>query len=196
MNGQQGCRKITLLAGGWLRLNLYRAFIAALVLGSGSLLAACGERLDVSTPAAAPGDRPNARAPITAHIVVQRGQSLRRIAQEYHVAERDIIAANHLAPPYTLKPGTFLTIAVAAPEPKSPGKPASKPARTARTPGKPNQQGLHSAEPARHNTVKRSEPEAIPLDVPAKQTTTIPAVAGQSVSSQPGDADADQVSRR
>jgi hypothetical protein len=74
-------------------MNLYKALIAALVLGSGSLLAACGERPDVSTPAAAPGDRPNARAPITAHIVVQRGQSLRRIAQEYHVEERDIIAA-------------------------------------------------------------------------------------------------------
>ena len=177
-------------------MNLYRAFIAALVLGSGSLLAACGERPNVSTPGTAPGDSPNARAPITAHIVVQRGQSLRRIAQEYHVAERDIIAANHLAPPYTLKPGTFLTIAVAAPEPKSRGKPASKPARTARIPGKPNQQGSHSAEPARRNTVKRSEPGAIPLDVPAKQTTTIPAVAGQWVSSQPGDADADQVSRR
>lgn len=108
-------------------MNLYRALIAALVIGSGSLLAACGERPDVSTPAAAPGDRPSARAPITAHIVVQRGQSLRRITPEYHVEERDIIAANHLAPPYTLKPGTFLTITVAAPEPKNQNKPASKP---------------------------------------------------------------------
>jgi len=176
-------------------MNLYRALIAALVLGSGSLLAACGERPNVSTPAAAPGDRPNARAPITAHIVVQRGQSLRRIAQEYHVAERDIIAANHLAPPYTLKPGTFLTIAVAPPEPKSQGKPASKSARTARAPGEPKQ-GAHPAEPTRHNTVKRSEPDATPLDVPAKQTTTIPAVAGPWVSPQTGDADADQGSRR
>jgi LysM repeat protein len=174
-------------------MNLHRAIIAAaLVLGGGSLLAACGEGPNVSTPAAAPNAARPARAPITTHIVVQRGQSLRRIAKEYRVAERDIIAANHLVPPYTLKPGTFLTIAVPPPEPKSQGRPASKPARTARAPGK----GSHPAEPARHNTVKRSEPDAIPLDVPAKQTTTIPAVAGQSVSSQPGDADADQVSRR
>jgi LysM repeat protein len=176
-------------------MNLYKALIAALVLGSGSLLAACGERPDVSTPAAAPGDHPNARAPITAHIVVQRGQSLRRIAQEYHVEERDIIAANHLAPPYTLKPGTFLTIAVAAPEPKNQNKPASKAVRTVRAPGKADH-GSHSTEPAQHNTVKRSEPDAIPLDGPAAQTTAMPAAAGPRVSPQPGDADADQASRR
>jgi LysM repeat protein len=176
-------------------MNLYKALIAALVLGSGSLLAACGERPDVSTPAAAPGDHPNARAPITAHIVVQRGQSLRRIAREYHVEERDIIAANHLAPPYTLKPGTFLTITVAAPEPKNQNKPASKPARTARAPGKADHESP-SANPARRTTVKRSVPDAIPLDGPAAQTTAMPAAAGPRVSLQPGDADADQASRR
>ncbi len=33
-------------------MNLHRALITALILGGGSLLAACGERPDVSTPAA------------------------------------------------------------------------------------------------------------------------------------------------
>jgi hypothetical protein len=100
-----------------------------------------------------------------------------------------------LAPPYTLKPGTFLTIAVAAAEPKSQGKPASKPARTAHAPGKPDHEAP-SAKPARHTTVKRSEPDAVPLDGPAAQTTTMPAAAGPWVLPQPGDADADQRSRR
>jgi LysM repeat protein len=177
-------------------MNLYRALIAALVIGSGSLLAACGERPDVSTPAAAPGDRPSARAPITAHIVVQRGQSLRRITQEYHVEERDIIAANHLAPPYTLKPGTFLTITVAAPRAEEPKQASIEAARTARAPGKADHESA-SAKPARRTTVKRSVPDdAIPLDGPAAQTTTMPAAAGPRASPQPGDADADQASRR
>src|SRR5207244_11786577 len=101
------------------------------------------------------------------------GKSRRRIAQESHVAERDIIAANHLAPPFTLKPGTFLTIAVAPPEPKSQGKPASKSARTARAPGKPKQ-GPHPAEPTRHNTVKRSGSDATPSMYPPSRQRPYP----------------------
>jgi LysM repeat protein len=169
-------------------MNLYKALIAAaMVLSGGSLLAACGERPSVSTPA--PNAARPARAPITTHIVVQPGQSLRRIAQEYHVAERDIIAANHLVPPYTVKAGTILTILVAAPEPTTQDKPPRKPARTARAPGEPD----HDAKPAaRHTTVKGSEPDVIPLDDAAAQSTTKPAAAGPQVPPQPVDADADQ----
>jgi LysM repeat protein len=172
-------------------MNSHRAMIVAvLVLGGGSLLAACGERQNVSTPTAPNAARP-ARAPITTHIVVQRGQSLRRIAQEYHVAERDIIAANHLAPPYTLKAGTILTIAVAVPKPTNQDKPAPKATRTARAPGKPDHESP-AAKPARHTTVERSKPDVIPLDDAAAETTTTPAAARRKVSPQPGDADADQ----
>jgi LysM repeat protein len=153
-------------------MNLHRAIIAAaLVLGGGSLLAACGEGPNVSTPAAAPNAARPARAPITTHIVVQRGQSLRRIAKEYRVAERDIIAANHLVPPYTLKPGTILTIAVAAAEPTYRDKPAPKPGRAARAPGRPDHES--------------------PVAKPTK-----PANAGSQVSPEQGDVNADQASRR
>ena len=45
-----------------------------------------------------------------ARIVIKPGQSLRGIAHAYHVPERTIIAANHLAPPYKLKTGQGLLI--------------------------------------------------------------------------------------
>lgn len=46
-------------------------------------------------------------------ITVQRGQSLTRIARDYHVPMNAIIAANHLRPPYRLLIGEHLTIPVA-----------------------------------------------------------------------------------
>ena len=43
-------------------------------------------------------------------IVVERGQSLGGIAHAYHVGEREIIAANHLTPPYKIETGQHLLI--------------------------------------------------------------------------------------
>ena len=43
-------------------------------------------------------------------VVVERGQSLESIARTYRVTKRDIIATNHLAVPYNLKPGTQLEV--------------------------------------------------------------------------------------
>ena len=79
---------------------------AALILGTGALAAACGEQPAPVAPTVAPA------APIAKQIylVVERGQSLDRIARDYRVAKQDIIAANQLKPPYELKPGTVLTL--------------------------------------------------------------------------------------
>jgi murein DD-endopeptidase MepM/ murein hydrolase activator NlpD len=48
--------------------------------------------------------------PPARHVVVRPGQSLRGIAHAYHVAERQLIASNHLRPPYKLWTGQRLTI--------------------------------------------------------------------------------------
>ena len=101
------------------------------------------------------------------YLMVDRGQTLDRIAQTYRVAKQDIIAANNLTPPYTLRPGTMLEIPLAAPPAaatasKAPPKraaaaarpaPKAKPVQTARTAG-----ATHEA-PAKHATQ-----DVIPLD--------------------------------
>ena len=87
------------------RLNIYQT---ALIMGCG-IVGACAER----PPAVAPVTPPAAAKPI--YLVVERGQSLDRIAQMFHVAKDDIIAANQLKPPYRVKPGTVLAIPVLAP---------------------------------------------------------------------------------
>ena len=91
-------------------MNCAGVFRVALVLGTSALLA-CTDR--PATPAVAP--------PMPAvkqiYVVVERGQSLDRIAQMYRVAKQDIIAANQLKPPYELKPGTVLAM------PASPAQP-------------------------------------------------------------------------
>jgi hypothetical protein len=92
----------------WLR----RIRAAALVLGCSTvLLAACAEQQqeEATVPATAPLPGRG-----SFHVFVERGQNLNRIAQLYHVAKPDIIAANQLKPPYTLKPGTILEIPFAA----------------------------------------------------------------------------------
>jgi murein DD-endopeptidase MepM/ murein hydrolase activator NlpD len=43
-------------------------------------------------------------------VTVRAGQSLGGIAHSHHVSERDIVAANHLKPPYKLAAGTRLLI--------------------------------------------------------------------------------------
>src|SRR5258708_36687741 len=80
------------------------------VLLSGLFLAACAS---APTP-----DQTQSRLPLwldgtgraALSVVVERGQSLESIAQTYRVAKRDIIATNHLAAPYNLKPGTLLEV--------------------------------------------------------------------------------------
>ncbi len=43
-------------------------------------------------------------------IVVERGESLGRIAERYHVPKRAIIEANHLQPPYDVAIGQRLVL--------------------------------------------------------------------------------------
>jgi LysM repeat protein len=70
------------------------------------LVTACSERPSPMAPAAPP----RATATKQIYVFVQRGQSLDHIAKTYRVAKDDIIAANQLKPPYSLKPGTVLAI--------------------------------------------------------------------------------------
>ena len=53
-------------------------------------------------------------------IVVRAGQSLSRIAVEYHMPQRTIIAANDLTPPYKIKIGQQLLIPSADEPPPAP----------------------------------------------------------------------------
>jgi murein DD-endopeptidase MepM/ murein hydrolase activator NlpD len=51
-------------------------------------------------------------------IVVERGESLGRIAARYHVAKNEIIEANHLRPPYKVEIGQRLVLPGGAPPPQ------------------------------------------------------------------------------
>src|SRR4051794_30526281 len=121
------------------RLSIYRI---TLIVGCG-LVAACAER----PPAVAPAPPPAAAKPI--YVVVARGQSLDRIAQTYHVAKDDIIAANQLKPPYRLKPGTVLAVPVVATEPAEPATTRPKPDIPSRSVTKPDKQLRAAAKPDR-----------------------------------------------
>ena len=131
-------------------------FRAALILGCGAL-AACAERPAPVAPAAAP-------APAVSHIsvIVERGQSLDRIAQAYRIDKQDIIAANDLKPPYALKPGTILRMPLTAVQPvKQAIKP--KPVPASGTAANPDR-SAEAAAPAPRARPKRPPPEVIPLD--------------------------------
>ena len=79
----------------------------------GGLCAACADTAPapVEMNGAAPGislesaPPPLAARPAIRRVVVHPGQSLGRIALEYHVPKREIIAANHLSPPYKIEIG-------------------------------------------------------------------------------------------
>src|SRR5579863_10465305 len=79
-------------------------------------------------------------------IVVAHGQSLSGIAHAHHVTEREIIAANHLTPPYKVEAGQHLLIPGMAEGPRP-------------TP-------LAAAPPAAPLAQNRRPPEIIPLDGP------------------------------
>lgn len=96
-------------------------------------------------PAASPVAPVRPQSGVT--IVVRPGQSLGGLAEQYHVAKHDIVAANHLQPPYGIEIGQRLVI------PGNGGR-----AELAATAPPPPLAG-HAAE--------RAAPEIIPLDGPA-----------------------------
>jgi LysM repeat protein len=140
-----------------LQLGVYRT---ALIVACG-LVAACAERPSPAPPAAAPAAKKQI------YVFVQRGQSLDQLAQTYRVAKDDIIAANQLKPPYSLKPGTVLTIPAAIAEPALP-QAAARPDRA-----------ISSPTPRRRTKPNASGKAVIPLDDP------VPTQLGTSKSSTP-----------
>jgi murein DD-endopeptidase MepM/ murein hydrolase activator NlpD len=152
------------------RRGLLRAGCVLVLTG---LLAACAEVGDGPAPVfmkgggpgiAAGGEmgppgRPGAGPPETRTITVERGQSLGRIAEAYHVPKQAIIAANHLTPPYQLKTGAHLLIPGAAP---APVQQAMIPA----TVGPPmSGSPSASAAPANSDVIPLDEPQARPAPV-------------------------------
>ena len=137
---------------------------AAAVLALSGLLAACSEVGDGPAPVFMKGGGPGIAGEAgpglpgrlgtgpaeTRTITVERGQSLGRIAEAYHVPKQTIISANHLTPPYKLKTGAHLVIPGATPAPIQQAMmpaPAALPAS-----------GPPSASAA------RASPDVIPLD--------------------------------
>lgn len=105
-----------------------RVASAAAAIALAGMVGACAEGPPVPAPvvfkggdsdfgAAPPGGMAGPVAPPVPHrshegrhIVVRRGQSLGRLAEQYHVPKREIIAANRLTPPYTIEIGQRLLI--------------------------------------------------------------------------------------
>jgi LysM repeat protein len=128
-------------------MRLPATWRAGALIGCGLWLAACS----ADNRGAEPGTPKSVSGPAapTAKIVVQPGQSLDAIALAFHVPKRDIIALNHLAPPYRLRAGAILDIPAAAAaelaaKPKAKTRPeharaeaAPAPVRTARAAPQP-----------------------------------------------------------
>ncbi len=131
---------------------------AAVFLGGAALVSGCA---DTSAP---PGSTaaPALVAPTAGHayLVVERGQTLDKIAQTYRVTKRDLIAANHLKPPYHLKPGMTLEIPAAAATPVAKAKERQKHTEA----GAPPVLTAGVTRSSSNAKSKRSEPEVIPLD--------------------------------
>jgi murein DD-endopeptidase MepM/ murein hydrolase activator NlpD len=95
---------------------LRRISRAASVIGFAVLVAACSGDPQTAAPVIQKGGpgmadgAPPEAAPQTRRIVVRPGQSLSRIAHEYRVPQRTIIAANRLKPPYKIEAGQRLLI--------------------------------------------------------------------------------------
>jgi murein DD-endopeptidase MepM/ murein hydrolase activator NlpD len=104
-------------------------------------------------------------------IVVERGESLGRIAVRYHVPKHDIIEANHLKPPFNVEIGQRLVLPGGSP-PTQMAQPASIPLE-----GPPPQQ-----QAAR-------EPAVVPLDgpVPRQAGTVTPPMAAAAAPPPPGE---------
>jgi hypothetical protein len=136
------------------RLSILRAALIPVC----CVLSACAERPSQVAPA--PVTAPASPADRQIYVVVGRDQSLDKIAQTYRVAKQDIIAANQLKPPYSLKPGTVLTIPGGVVQPSTATTPP-KPAEPSRAAGNSDQTA--PARP-RQTRPKRPAPEVIPLD--------------------------------
>jgi LysM repeat protein len=138
-------------------MDQFGIFRAALILGCGAV-AACADRPAPVAPTAAPA----APAASQIYVIVERGQSLDRIAQAYRVTKQDIIVANNLKPPYALKPGTVLQMPLTAVQPAK-QTPEPKPRPSSGTAAKPDRSSgtVAPAPPARP---KRPSPDVIPLD--------------------------------
>jgi LysM repeat protein len=134
-------------------------FGVTLAVTCGTLLAACVQGPQKSAPVDTSAHPPGAPEE-TRYIVVQRGQSLGRIAETYHVPQQAIIAANQLAPPYRLKAGARLAIPGSVVQPEA--QPTQSTKEVASSPPR-------SAKPAqaRNAKIRHAEPEVIPLDDPA-----------------------------
>jgi len=113
----------------------------------------------VAPDAAAPSPDTPQQAPVATReaqrIVVERGQSVSRLAAKYDMPRRAIIAANNLTPPYKIKIGQQLLI---------PG--ADGPAPAPAVAGSPS-------------------PEIIPLDRPALPGSTAPPPTAAAASPAP-----------
>jgi len=97
-------------------------------------------------------------------IVVERGESLGRLAARYHVSEHAIIDANHLRPPYKIEIGARLVI---------PGAGEAPPMQTAAGPASIPLQGPPPSQAG------APPPAVVPLDGPPREagTLTPPAAA-------------------
>jgi murein DD-endopeptidase MepM/ murein hydrolase activator NlpD len=103
-------------------------------------------------------------------VTVEEGQSVSRIAHRYHVSEKAIVAANHLAPPYRLRAGMRLWIPDRnAPNGAAPVQTATAPA----APAAPVAPATPLPAPAGAAPAKGS-PEVVPLDGPPPAAAASP----------------------
>jgi murein DD-endopeptidase MepM/ murein hydrolase activator NlpD len=109
-------------------------------------------------PAAPAVERPRQEL----NIVVRPGQSVGGLAEQYHVSRHDIIAANHLPPPYGIEIGQHLVIPGVIP---------------GVTPGAGGRAEAAAAPPPERHAAAAATPEVIPLDAPAPAKAPAPTVA-------------------
>ena len=133
-------------------MSRHRIWTAVLPLLGGILVAGCADRPLGAVGPANPAPPPAAKKSV--YVMVGSGQTLDRLAQTYHAAKRDIIAANNLHPPYTLKPNTLLEIPI----------PEGELAQGAADRTSANKAQAKTAARPQRAKAKRSEPEVIPLD--------------------------------
>jgi LysM repeat protein len=134
---------------------------AAVLIGCGALLAACSADNPGGEPAVV---KPAAPLGQSTKVVVQPGQSLDAIALAFHVPKREIIALNHLVPPYQLRAGAILEMPPGAHTAAAKPKAKSHPERAWVNPAPASVRTATSAPPPSRPNPKPSTPEVIPLD--------------------------------
>ena len=145
-------------------------------------MASCGWLPNWDSTAITPG--PRTAPPLTGraafYVRIEGGQSVADIARLYRVPKRDIIAANHLGAPYSLKPGTLLEVPLNAVG--AIGKAKKSPAKAVATRAVRKHIKLaKTIKPVRH--AKARHPAAIPPDplflVPAQRAVMVSAPPAQ-----------------